>query len=118
MINECEIYKHYLARAVTADGGETYLHAYDAPNFIADCETWNIAILGFDTFWIDETGILPFLDGIADFSPREKEPWAEYRSTCNRLSAEIVNQLIEEKGREKTYFSFVLLDETEYEKLP
>ena len=109
-----EIYNPYLLRAITSDGGEIYLHASDALNFITDCETQNIAKLGFDTFRIDERGILPFLDGIADFSPREKKPWTEYRSRCNYVSASIVKQLIEEKGLEKTYFAFVLWTESEY----
>ncbi|CAB3752805.1 hypothetical protein [Paraburkholderia solisilvae] len=109
-----EIYEQYMARAVTVDGGEIFLHAFDAQNFVAHCESRNLAILGFDTFRIDKRGILPLLDGIADFSPQEKRPWSEYRSTCNLVAAKIIEQLLEDKEPEETYFSFVLWDETEY----
>ena len=113
-MHEAKLYKPYLNRAIVCDSGEIYLHASDALAFIAACEAQDVAILGFDTFKIDATGTRPLMDGIADFSAGEKKPWPIYRSTCNQVGAWIVEQIIEEKQLENTYFTFVVWNERDY----
>jgi hypothetical protein len=104
-MNEAKLYDPYLTRAIVVEGSEICLHAADTLDFIATCETQDAAILGFDTFKIDRAGTLPLMDGIADFSPREKKRWLAYRTICNRAAATIVSQIIQQKGIENTYFT-------------
>jgi hypothetical protein len=85
------------------------------PFFSADCENANVAIYGIDTFTSTPGATYPHLDGIMDYSPRDQQPWDEFRRMCNRDALKFMQEMLAEKGA-NTCFSCVMIDANRYEE--
>ncbi|CAH2919834.1 MAG: hypothetical protein CPSOU_3489 [uncultured Paraburkholderia sp.] len=113
MTKEDEIYASFNGRAEVRIGGEIFLKADDAQRFVAAAQTAGMAVLGIEGVRIDSNQVVPYVDLIADYSPRTAMEWAEYLERCNRLALDFLWQAVSEKGT-NTYFCFELLDHAEY----
>jgi hypothetical protein len=113
MTNENEIYAPFIARAEVRPGSEIFLRSDDAQQFVAVCQGAGIAVLGIEGARIDSNQIAPYIDVIADYSPRSVMPWEAYQERCNRLALDFLREAVKEKGAD-IYFCFEVLDVAEY----
>lgn len=109
-----EIFEKYRSASIGEPGTEIYIASEAALCIPDDCENANAAIIGVDTFTIILEATYPYLDGIADYSPRVQQPWDDFRRQCNRAAQKFMQEMQAEKGA-NTYFSIVIIDVDEYE---
>jgi hypothetical protein len=113
MMKEEELYAPFIARAKGKLGGDVFLNADDAQQFVAACKNAGFAVLGIEGVRIELGQITPYLDVIADYSPRRTMEWDVYRERCNRLALDFLREAVREKGAD-LYFCFVVLGNEEY----
>jgi hypothetical protein len=113
MTKEEEIYAPFIARAERRPSGEIFLNGDDAQRFVTACQSAGVAVLGIEGARIDSNQVMPYLDVIADYSPRRPMQWEAYRERCNRLALDFLLEAVKEKGAD-IYFCFVVLDGAEY----
>lgn len=112
-MKEDEIYATFITRAEVRPSGEIFLTSDDAQQFVTICQRVGIAVLGIEGARIDSNQIEPYIDVIADYSPKALIPWEVYLERCNRLAHDFLVNAIDEKGA-GTYFCFEVLDSEEY----
>ncbi|MFM0028371.1 hypothetical protein PQR70_19145 [Paraburkholderia madseniana] len=110
-----KILEKYRSASIGEPGTEIYVEGEAALGIPADCEDNNVAIIGVDTFTITPGSTYPHLDGIADYSPKVRRPWDDFRQRCNKAALEFMQEMLTEKGA-NTYFSVVIIDVDEYER--
>lgn len=108
-----EILEKYRAVSKGKPGNEIYVEGDSALCIPADCENLNVVIIGVDAFTVVPGCTIPHMDGIADYSPRVKQPWEEFRRKCNRAALNFMKKMHLEKGA-NVYFTFVIIDFDEY----
>lgn len=113
MTKEKEIYASFIERAEVRLGGEIFLKADDAQQFVTACQNAGLAILGIEGVRIDSNQVMPYIDAIADYSPRKILEWDAYRDRCNRLALDFLRQAVADKGAD-TCFCFEVMDQAEY----
>ncbi|MFM0598517.1 MULTISPECIES: hypothetical protein [Paraburkholderia] len=117
MTTQDRLLEKYRSQSVGPTGGEMYIESEVALRIPADCEDADAAIIGVETFTITPGSTYSHLDGIADYSPSVQRTWGEYRRRCNKSAHEFMQEMLVQKGR-NTYFSFVIIDSSEYENEP
>jgi hypothetical protein len=113
MMKEEEIYAPFIARAKGRPGGEIFLNADDAQQLVVACKNAGFAVLGIEGVRFELDQITPYLDVIADYSPRRIMEWDVYRERCNRLALDFLRETVKKKGAD-VCFCFVVLDNEEY----
>lgn len=113
MTKEGELYAKFLERAEVQPSGEIFLTGGAAQQFVMVCQSAGMAVLGIEGVRIDSNGVAPYLDVIADYSPRTLVPWEAYQERCNRFAHDFLRNAIDEKGV-GIYFCFEVLGPDEY----
>jgi hypothetical protein len=108
-----KIYTPFIPHAKVRPGGEIFLKGDDAQQFVSACQRAGMSVLGIDAARIDSNGVLPYLDAIADYSPKKPLQWDAYQERSNRLAIDFLRKTMEAKGPD-TYFSIVIWDAEEY----
>ncbi|MFM0099205.1 hypothetical protein PQQ87_26645 [Paraburkholderia nemoris] len=113
MTKESEIYAPFIERAEVRPEGEIFLRGEDAQQFVAACQSAGVAVLGVEAVRIDAKQVMPYIDVVADYSPRSTMQWEAYQERCNRLALDFLRKAVEQKG-EDTYFCFEVMDRAEH----
>jgi hypothetical protein len=113
MTMEHEIYAPFIKHAEVRPSGETFLTGDDEQQFATICQRVGMAVLGIEGARIDSNQVEPYIDAIADYSPKALIEREVYRERCNRLARDFLKSVIDEKGA-GTYFCFEVLDSEEY----
>lgn len=113
MTKEDEIYAPFIERAAVRPGGEIFLKGSDAKQFVSACQSAGVAVLGIEGARIDSNQVTPYVDVVADYSPRTATQWEAYQERCNQLALDFLRKAVEEKGPD-AYFCFEVLDPAEY----
>lgn len=113
MTKESEIYAPFIERAEVRPGGEIFLRGDDAQQIVSACQNAGMAVLGIEAARIDTNHVMPYVDVIADYSPRTVMQWDAYQERCNRLALDFLREAINEKGVD-AYFCFEVLDLADY----
>lgn len=113
MTKESEIYAPFIERAEVRPGGEIFLRSEDAQRFVAASQSAGMAVLGIEAVRIDANQVMPYIDVIADYSPRSAMQWEAYQERCNRLALDFLREAVKQKG-EDTYFCFEVIDRAEH----
>lgn len=110
---ESGIYAPFIERAEVRPGGEIFLRSEDAQQFVAASQGAGMAVLGIEAVRIDANQVMPYIDVIADYSPRSAMQWKAYQERCNRLALDFLREAIKQKG-EDTHFCFEVIDCAEH----
>ena len=98
MTKESKIYAPpFIERAVVRPGGEIFLTGDDAQRFVAACQGAEMAILGIEGVRIDCNKLMPYIDVIADYSPRTALQWEAYRERSNQLALDFLRAQLRKK---------------------
>ena len=93
-------------------GNVLYLSAEVAAEYVRDCESENVAILGIEGFLLRGDDLQARTDLICDFSPRDSSlGWEEYRAQVNRAALTFLSGV---SGSEGLVFEFEVLVPEEY----
>lgn len=93
-------------------GREVYLDAGTAAEYVRDCENENVAILGIEGFLLRGDDLIPQMDLICDFSPRDSSlGWEQYRAQVNRDALTFLNGV---NDRDALVFEFEVLVPEQY----
>jgi hypothetical protein len=112
-VEELEVSSRAVRRAKSL-----YFRPNDARALIEECDERDIAVIGVDGLTLDETGIQPHMDLIADYSALVNDwsgvSWAEFRRRCNK-SALGFFKFAEAAGKEgDLVFDISLMQDDEY----
>ncbi|RKF47221.1 hypothetical protein [Paraburkholderia fungorum] len=113
MTKESEIYASFIEHAELRPSGEIFLRGKDALQFVAVCQNAGMAVLGIEAARLDAHQVMPYIDAIADYSPRSAMQWETYQGRCNRLALDFLHATMDQKG-EDTYFCFEVMDRAEH----
>jgi hypothetical protein len=91
MLSERELIHEFKGRGIF-QGGELYLDAVTALEFLDTAPKNDMTVIGIEGFHRDNGSVRPLLDQIADFSDCEAESWPEFRESCNHSSKEFISQ--------------------------
>ncbi|WP_144108542.1 hypothetical protein [Paraburkholderia sp. BCC1886] len=106
---ECWLLEKYRSDAIGEPGREIYFTSAVSLKIPADCDANDVAIIGVDTFTIDQGGTYLHMDGIADYSSAVGDPWDAMRPLCNRSARSMIEDMCAQKGPD-TWFSFVFVE--------
>jgi hypothetical protein len=94
-------------------GGELYLPIDRSFDFLNDCQGRDLAIIGIETFMLQNKNIVSLLDAIADFSSVNSHDWKTYQATCNQAAECFLKEM---NNDERTLlFNFVVESKSEWE---
>lgn len=80
------------------DRSSLYLKPEIALKCIERCEELDVAVIGLDAFILEGRRLKPRTDIMADWSIWRPESWTEFRSGCNRMSADVLERIPHEEG--------------------
>jgi hypothetical protein len=113
MKKESEIYAPFIDRAEVRPSGEIFFRGEDAQQLVAASQSAGMAVLGIEAVRIDANQVMPYIDAIADYSPKSAMQWEAYQERCNRLALDFLREAVEQKG-EDAYFCFEVMDRAEH----
>jgi hypothetical protein len=113
MMREEEMYAPFIERAKVRPSGEIFLNGEDAQQFVTACGSAGMSVLGIEGARIDSNLVFPYVDVIADYSPKSLMQWDAYQERCNRLALDFLRDAIRKKGAD-IYFCFEMLDGEDY----
>ena len=97
-----------------------YFRLDDAKQLVKECEENDLAVIGIEGLTLDEKGITPHLDLIADHTALAVDwggySWDRFRSKCNASALNFLEMAEKTADKTNLVFDFALMQSPEFDE--